>query len=250
MGYIECAGDIAVQLEGTLDKFPLRELIEMVVYSSVTGVLELRVDKEIGQIFFGEGQPYHAVFGHHTGMEAICALFEQRNALFRFVSETESSASSLWLDPWELIERGEQQARLWVSVRPRIPTLDWVPALVASRGAGVHIDESVWPVLAAVDGQRSVGAIAERLNLMPIDTCVALISLLDQGMITIRHPRPAPLEPRPVPKGQEASSERSATPGFLERLLADAQSQDPPRPDLSDDELQERKRVNRYVGDF
>ena len=32
-----------MQLDGTLDKFPLRELIEMVIYSSVTGVLKLRI---------------------------------------------------------------------------------------------------------------------------------------------------------------------------------------------------------------
>ena len=49
-----------MQLDGNLNKFPLRELIEMVVYSSVTGVLELRAGTDIGQIFFRDGQPYHA----------------------------------------------------------------------------------------------------------------------------------------------------------------------------------------------
>jgi hypothetical protein len=241
-----------VQLDGTLDKFPLRELIEMVVYSSVTGVLELRVGKEIGQIFFRDGQPYHAVVGEQIGIDAIALMFEQRNAPFRFVSDTESAASTLWQDPWEILDRSEQQASLWASVRPRIPSLECVPALVGNRAASVQIDETVWPVLALVDGQRSIAMIAKQLNLMPLDTCVVLLGLLDQGMITIRQPRPAALEPRPLPHdaASEPRRDRPASSGFLERLLAEAQAQSEDRPDISDDDLQDRKRVNRYVGDY
>jgi uncharacterized protein DUF4388 len=238
-----------VQLDGTLEKFPLRELIEMVIYSSVIGVLELRIGNNVGQIFFRDGQPYHAVIGDRVGMEAVYVMFEEVDAPFRFVSDIESPSSTLWLDPWEMIERGAEQARLWSGVRQRIASVDHVPALVGNTTRGVHIDETVWPVLAAVDSERSIREIADYLNWMPLDTCIALAKLLDQEIITLLHPRPRRLEPRPLPPAPP-TTDRAPSSGFLERLLADAQPPEQPRPDLTDDDLQDRKRVNRYVGDY
>ena len=75
-----------MQLDGTLDKFPLRELIEMIVYSSVTGVLETHAGHDVGRIFFRDGRPYHAVAGEWRGVDAIGAMFEERSAPFRFVA--------------------------------------------------------------------------------------------------------------------------------------------------------------------
>src|SRR4051812_38330702 len=88
-----------VQLDGNLDKFPLRELIEMVVYSSVTGVLELRTGTDIGRIFFRDGQPYHASAGELAGLNAVAVLFEERDSPFRFVADLVSDQATLWLDP-------------------------------------------------------------------------------------------------------------------------------------------------------
>jgi len=214
-----------VQLEGTLDQFPLRELIEMIVYSSVAGVLEVRVGDEIGRLYFRDGLPYHAVIGESVGFEAVCLIFEQRSAQFRFVAGTTGGEETLWMDPWDLIERAEHQAMLWARVHPRIPSLNWVPMLCSTTQAEqIHISESIWPVLSAVDGQRSVTVIAEELSVAPLDVCVALVNLLDQGLITIRQPRPALLEPR--------SSPRPATNGFFERLIAGIPADENADPDL------------------
>src|SRR6185295_12276179 len=101
----------------------------MIVYSSVTGVLEVRAGDDVAQLFFRDGRPYHAAAGEQTGLDAIIAMFGDRQAPFRFVADTESTAETIWHDPWELIEQGEEQARLWAIVRPRIPNLDAVPAL-------------------------------------------------------------------------------------------------------------------------
>src|SRR5215210_7103856 len=95
---IQLRGGTHVQLDGNLDKFPLRELIEMVVYSSVTGVLELRTGTDIGRIFFRDGQPYHASAGELVGLEAVAALFEERDSPFRFVADQITNAGTLWLD--------------------------------------------------------------------------------------------------------------------------------------------------------
>src|SRR5262245_38836038 len=132
-----------VQLDGTLDQFPLRELIEMIVYSSVTGVLEVRVTDEVAQLFFRDGRPYHAAAGERAGLDAIVTMFGDRKARFRFVADTESPAETIWHDPLELIEQGEEQARLWAIVRPRIPNLNAIPALRTTPETDqIHISES------------------------------------------------------------------------------------------------------------
>lgn len=238
-----------MQLDGTLDQFPLRELIEMVVYSSVTGVLEMRVGDEVGQLFFRDGRPYHACAGVQGGFDAVLAMFEQHHTPFRFVADSTSDGETLWMDPWELIERGETQARLWAKVRPHIPNLTWVPSLCGTAGTEhIHISEGAWPVLAAVDGQRNVAQIAEALNMAPLDTCVALISLLDQGLVAIRQPRPGLLEPRPLAPEQQRDGAPS-TGDFFERLMANLNLPDPLDQDATDPETQIRTRSERYVDD-
>ena len=236
-----------MQLDGTLSKFPLRELIEMIVYSSVAGVLELRVGDEVGQLFFNDGRPYHAVVGETTGFDAVCRMFEVPDAMFRFIAGPVASEENLWVDPWEMIERAHRQAELWATVRPRIPNLAWIPALRTASGADhIHINETTWPVLAAVDGRRSVAEIADDLGFAPLDVCVALVNLLDQSLITMMPARLAPLGARSLPSQANAESSRSG-PGFLDRMLAQAQAEEQDvRPDLTDEPPQDQQ-ADRYI---
>lgn len=257
-----------MQLDGTLDKFPLRELIEMVTYSSVTGVLEVRTGAQVGQIFFTDGRPYHAAAGTLTGVDAIAAMFEETDAPFRFVADQEATESTLWQDSWEIIERSEDLARKWLGVRAYIPSMACVPVLREQPAGQVQINDTVWPVLAAIDGQRTVAAVSEHLNVVLLDTCLALVALAERGLIAIQSPRPpsakprlkrllapalhaGPAEPAPeaAPEPAAADQPAGAAGGFLERLLAEAQAQEQQRPELTDDETQDRKRVYRYVDD-
>jgi hypothetical protein len=245
-----CREVTRLQLNGTTDQFPLRELIEMIVYSSVTGALELRLGEQDGRLFFYDGRPYHAAVGDETGLDAVCRLFEARNTSFRFAAGHTVTDESLWLDPWEMIERAEYQAAQWQQVRPHIPNMSWVPALRSSTAAEhIHIDESTWPVLAAVDGQRTITAIAESLGMEPLSVCIALVRLLQQDLVAVRAPRPGLLEPRPL-ASQAAAQPPPQTNGFFDRLLAQAQSTEAERrPDLTEEEPADQQRSNRYVND-
>ena len=100
-----------MQLEGTLDTFPLRELIEMVVYSSVTGVLNVEIGSGIGRLYFRDGQPYHALAGDQSGINAVCAMFEQTHSRFSFAAGDVSDNRCGWIVG--MIEHGEELARLW-----------------------------------------------------------------------------------------------------------------------------------------
>lgn len=203
-------------IDGTLDQFPLRELIEMAVYSSVTGVLEVRVGKEVGQLFFRDGRPYHAVAGSLRGTDALCLMFEERDAPFRFVAAEEHDEETLWQDPWDLIARGEQEAEQWLLIRPKIPSIDWIPVFCSSIPTQqVQIQEETWQVLSAIDGQRSIAAIAEFLFRPAVEICRTLLGPIEQGLVAVHQPRPALLRPTPI-----EHPGRSTGGSFFERLLA------------------------------
>lgn len=206
-----------MELEGRIGAFTMRELIEMIVYSSVTGVLEVGDGGDAGHLFFRDGLPYDARAGGQLGFEAVELLFEARDTAFRFVAGAVSPSETLWMDPWELIERGESQASVWVELRPHIPGMDWVPAVGTSAVTDhVHISEVAWPVLAAVDGQRSVAEIGDHLALSALDVCRGLVELLKQGLIVMHPPRPLVEPPPAEPPSDGAQGEG----GFFERLIA------------------------------
>ncbi|MEN9938608.1 MAG: hypothetical protein RLZZ387_5187 [Chloroflexota bacterium] len=205
-----------MELEGTIGTFSLRELIEMIVYSSVAGVLEVGEGTSAGQLYFRDGLPYDAQAGGVSGLDAAALLFECEGLPFRFVAGSTSAHETLWMDPWELMDRCEERARVWAGLRPYIPGLDWVPVLRSiPAGDQVHISEVAWPVLSAVDGQRSVLGIGEYLSLSNVEVCQALVGLLRQRLIILQPP-PEPPETPVSGAGEAAQGEG----GFFERLIA------------------------------
>ncbi|MBC8076698.1 MAG: DUF4388 domain-containing protein [Chloroflexales bacterium] len=204
-----------MKLEGALDTFPLRELIEMTVYSSVTGVLTIYGASAVGRVFFRDGRPYHASYGDERGEQAVVRLFEERQGSFSFVADTVSDEATLWYDPLDLIELCEQQARRWAQVRPAIPDMRLVPELLnVPEGNHVTLDTEHWPVFSAIDGARSVGEIVALLNTNALEVCEALASLQRAGLLKLAA---ATLSTRQNAEGQEVARTHTS---LFDRLLA------------------------------
>ncbi|GAB4204802.1 MAG: hypothetical protein OHK0022_30290 [Roseiflexaceae bacterium] len=178
-----------MQLEGSLQQFPLSELLAMVVGSSVTGVLELAFDHSTGLIFSGDGHLYHATVGDLDGFDAVCRMFAERDAHFRFIAGQTSDRETLHLDSWDLIEEGERQAKAWEQVRHVVRSVDWVPVLrTGAVPQQIAISERAWPVLSAIDGQRNIAAIASELGYVPVEVALMLCELLEQNLIVLNPP--------------------------------------------------------------
>jgi hypothetical protein len=209
-----------MQLEGSLETFPLRELIEMAVYSSVSGTLELFADQPIGRILFRDGLPCFATAGGFVGNDAIGLLFERRDASFRFEREDIRVEPNVWSDPWDLIERGEQHGRIWGKLRTIIRSVDLVPVLSPNTVSGsVQLNDSAWRVMSGINGERSIAMIADDLAMPLLDTCVGVALLQRQHMVTLREPDPArPVADTALPAQPEADAAQSA--GFFERFMA------------------------------
>jgi hypothetical protein len=203
-----------VKLEGTLDTFPLRELIEMTVYSSVTGVLTIYNDSALGRIFFRDGMPYHASYGDERGEQAVVRLFEEHQGSFSFVADTVSDETTLWYDPLDLVEVCERKALRWAKVRPEIPDLCLVPQLLnGPEGDRITLDSDHWPVFSAIDGARSAAEIVALLGADPLEVCEALAALLGAGLLKLSPPSAAA-----APEAKQAAPRTNV--GFFDRLLA------------------------------
>jgi len=209
-----------VKLEGSITTFPLRELVDMVMYSSVTGVLELYTQGGPGSLFFRDGHPYHATFGLKQGIEATRLLFADTNARFLFAADITVDAETLWMDPLDLFDSCEAMAQRLVKTRDVVPGLDWVPVTVRDHQTQVSIAEDDWPMLAAIDGQRSVDDIAAEIACDVVDVCESLQRLAERGLVRMQKPASRRLDlgsPLILP-GQQAAPVQERR-SLFERLI-------------------------------
>lgn len=213
-----------MKLEGSLDMFPLRELIEMTLYSSVSGALNIFGSQQRGQIFFRDGHPYHATAGDTVGMDAVVALFEQTEGTFAFVDDILADEETLLTDPLDMVEHAEHMAARWRRVRPHVPDLALVPFLICEpERARYSISPEHWSIFTSVDNQRSLQQIIDLLNFETIEVCEAAAQMCHDNLIELRDLRSSTVKPTQERKQQaDQSSTRSsvAKGGILDRLLA------------------------------
>jgi len=175
-----------VKLEGTTDIFPLRELIEMVTYSTVTGALNLYGGSTSGSIYFRDGRMVHVSCGSLTGLDALTEMFIQHGAHFTFVSHSFCEEETVWGDSYFLMNSAEQLAARWHSVRAVVPSLDLVPRLTKPRE---QLQRRLLPaetmLIQLIDGTANLRAISERLQWSLIDVCEVTAELVQAGVIEL-----------------------------------------------------------------
>lgn len=177
-----------VKLEGTTDTIPLRELIEMITYSSVTGLLNLYTEAQVtGHLYFRDGHLYHASLAEYTGVEALAGLFELSQANFSFVSDATSDEESLWGDIDYHVRIAERLAQRWRAIRPSIPSLDLTPVLLLAPEAALRrLGPAYHQVLDRIDGQHRIRDIISDLSWAAIDVAEAIAQMSQDKLIDLR----------------------------------------------------------------
>jgi len=178
-----------VKLEGSLDTFPLRELIDMVMYSSVTGVLNIYVLGEAGYLYFRDSVLYHAERGSSTGVQALAELLEPARGEFSFVSELVTAGDSLYGGVSMHLQTAERLAARWRQIRAYIPTLELIPQLVVAREAATRrLSPAHHAVLDAVDGRANLRQITDILGWAEVDVAEAAAQMSVDELIDLRKP--------------------------------------------------------------
>ena len=189
-----------MELNGTLIQFPLSELLSMIGSSMVTGMLEVSGEAETGQVYTRSGQLTHACLGELRGQAALERMVELRAARFRFVGGVRHNEHTLWGDPWLTVGLVLRHERLMQRIRSSIPTMTSIPMLRVEGGAhGVKLPAAAWPVIAAINGERTVSEIAAWLGYDRHDLALALCWLAERGLLAVRPPRRAArIQPLPL----------------------------------------------------
>ncbi len=226
-----------MKLEGSLDMFPLRELIEMTLYSSVSGALNIFGSQQRGQIFFRDGHPYHATAGNTVGMGAVVTLFEQTGGTFAFVDDVLSDEETLLIDPLDMVEHAEHMADRWRRVRPHVPDLALVPFLICDpERARYSVSPHHWSIFTSIDNQRSIQQLIDLLNFEPIEVCEAVAQMCQDKLIELRDLRSSAMKPsreRRQQTDQSLPRSSAAKGGILDRLLAQVATTAPATTDIS-----------------
>lgn len=169
-----------MKLEGTISTFPLRELIDMIVYSSVTGVLNIYAADLSGHLYFREGHLYHVDAGTAEGVDALAMLLERPQAGFAFVSDPKVDRETLWGDHEQHLRIAERLAARWERIRAQVPHLQLLVRLLEPlEQVQRAVHPAQLPLVALIDGTRTLLDLARDLAWAPIEVAESVVQLVE-----------------------------------------------------------------------
>ena len=121
----------------------------------------------------------------------VFELLSWSEGYFRFeegTAEADAHSEATALTAEALLMEAARRIDEWARMADRIPHADVVPALAdeeADHAATLDLRPHEWQVLAAVDGQTSVRAIAASVGLSEFDAARVLYGLLSTGVLTV-----------------------------------------------------------------
>lgn len=188
-------------LAGTFDVLDFGEVLGLLSRRSATGRLQVRAMTMHGTIWLSDGRATAAeIGGSGTGetrhkwrnqIEDICfdALRSSRGS-FEFHAE---DASAVPAGPRVRLEtvlaNGRRRLDIWQEVESVIHSFEAVPKLAeALADDALTLDKDRWRVLVAIDGRRTVAALARRLDIELLEFCQLLKPLVESGAVALEQP--------------------------------------------------------------
>jgi len=221
-----------MELTGTLDTFPLRELLELMQDSSICGLLHIEGSRGSGVIGANDGLICHAEYADQLGHEALWLLFEEPAAHFTVRADKHMVVPQTLIgDARMLSDEGEDRAKQWRDIRPRVPSPQFVPIINGAINPAILQDSLDRTVFNAIDGSRTVAELVAPTGLELLDVSRSLARLVHAGMISLKSVPIAPTQPALLPPPANESAARpivESTGGLFRRPLNVAASAESP----------------------
>ncbi len=229
-------------LQGTIDSFPLTEVLTLLASSKKSGRLALDGDRGSAALWISDGEVVGGDMVGGGGATAASLLFEMlrfSDASFAFDAAPADSEPQHSVEVTPLNAAMDEAAALlteWDDIVAVVPSLAHRVVLVEQLPEdSVTLDAASWSLVIAAAADPVVAVIGDALGLDEFGACAAAASLVERGLATMAEPATfdlsnAEVGGRFIPEVAETRSIDDKTTGGP----ADHASSDRPSIDLAD----------------
>ena len=182
-------------LQGTIDTFPVTDVLSLLGSSATTGRLSIQGDRGRAEIWVQAGDLVGGAVGDRTIEDAAGLVFELlrfTDGDFEFSPVPADELPESELESVELVAAVSAAQALWsewAEIEAAVPSTDHRVRLVPELPDDeLVIDSFLWTVLVAAGTTPSVDELAERLGLAEFGACAAVASLVERGLATVEEP--------------------------------------------------------------
>lgn len=186
--------EVRLSLHGSLQTFPLADVLAMLAGTSKTGELWVEGDRLDGQLWLENGELVAFEVGSTPDpATALFQLFRLTEGTFSFeaghLAPNPGPATSLaplvsqagaWLDEWKTIEGVIHSPDDWVTLVPVAP------------GEDVHLSSEQWRAVVTMAGPMTVHQVVKSMGVGDLAACRAMRDLVDTELMAVEGPDSVP----------------------------------------------------------
>lgn len=176
-------------LQGTIDSFPVVDVLGLLSASAKTGCLELKGDRGHGSLWLRDGKIVAGDVHDHPTTAASEVVFELllfEEAAFEFVVCEYGQSEPFESSVPEAIEQAEQMLEIWQQVRDVVPELSMQITLATEiEDDEITLSAPDWSLVANCAAQPTVGGVLDELGLGEFEGCRRLADLAERGLVEL-----------------------------------------------------------------
>lgn len=182
-------------LAGSLSKFNLGDVLQLLAMSQLTGRLELRCPEFIaqGKVFVGNGILLDVDLveeaGHFLGFIALERILAWQEGQFTFVQGAQPQVSRLNQPINNVLLDTHHRADERREILASLPATTEVVRIVPEPHVVPSLSTDEWQILALVNGRRSILRISE-MHSDDVKALRSLRALMEKGAVTVVSPEP------------------------------------------------------------
>lgn len=179
-------------LQGTIDSFPLVDVLQLLTTSNKTGRLDLVGDRGRGALWVDEGR---LIAGNLQGRDldeaadAVWELLRFNDGSFEFSTGEEPLEARFSTDVGEAMAAASEMLEQWERIVERVPDLaHHVQLSTELPGADIRLSADDWSAVVAIGPGPRVQDVLVSLGASEFAGCARLAELVDRGLIEVTEP--------------------------------------------------------------
>ncbi len=171
-------------LVASLSDFTASEIFFLLTRFDKTGRIELRSDREKGEVYFSKGKVVHASYRKIKGVEALYHLSIFVNGQIEFYPNEKTTESTIKDEVSKLIGEIERRRVEVSNLKAKLPPFDTI--LVKSSNPpedAVALRKDDWKLLILMDGKNDITQVIEKSGMGALEVYKTVAWFLEKNLI-------------------------------------------------------------------